>query len=173
MKNTLKQTLQSAGINYTRFSKTEQDILNKIYSKKNGTYFKIQYYTDINDKVSAYYRDRYNVTKLTTISIRKGIDYNKTKKVQNRRKGKEYTPKNTFFYHIDKTLLKNKKEDKYYIGAFLNIYGKPNTLYMVNGRKVTYEQLKEMGIMQPSFWGKKGEKPDFITIGLDKITEVY
>lgn len=168
-----KQLKNLTGVNYNIFSKTQQEILNKIYAKQNGAYFSIQYYTDINNKVSAPYKDLYNVTKLTTLSIRKGIKYENTKKVIEKRKSSGYTPSNKsqWFYHLDNTLVKHKKEDKYYIAAFPNINGKPSTIYMVNGKPISYENLKNMGIMQPSW--ENSEKPDFITIGLDKIIAVY
>ena len=46
------------------------------------------------------------------------------------------------------------------------------TMYMFNGIVVSKEKLKEMGVMQPSFWKEK-EKPLMITLGLDKIVNVY
>lgn len=85
-----------------------------------------------------------------------------------------YVPSNRepWYYHIDKILLKHRNADKYYIGAFPNINGKPDTQYMLNGKPISYHDLKAMDIMQPSFW-KHSEKPDFMTIGLDKIVTVY
>lgn len=154
--------------------KKQQTILNKLYAKHPGTYFKIQYYTDVNKNVSARYKTQYNVTKLTTMSIRIGISYDKTRRVIEKRMNLGYVPSNreSWYYHIDKILLKHRNEDKYYIGAFPNINGKPDTQYLVNGKPISYQELKTMEIMQPAFWKKK-EKPEFLTIGLDKIVTVY
>ena len=156
------------------FPKEQQKILKQLYSKHPGTYFKIQYYTDVNKSVSAHYKSQYNVTKLTTMSVRIGISYDKTKRVIERRMQLGYVPSNReqWYYHIDKILLKHRNADKYYIGAFPNINGKPDTQYMLNGKPISYHDLKAMDIMQPAFW-KHSEKPEFITIGLDKIVTVY
>ena len=85
-----------------------------------------------------------------------------------------YVPSNkeSWYYHIDKILLKHRNADKYYIGAFPNINGKPDTQYMLNGKPISYQELQAMNIMQPAFWKHK-DKPDFMTIGLDKIINVY
>ena len=162
------------GIDYRIFPEKQQKILNQLYSKHAGTYFKIQYYTDVNKQISACYKNQYNVTKLTTISIRIGISYDKTKRVINKRMAQGYIPSNreTFYYHLDKILLKHRKENKYYIAAFPNINGKPETQYLLNGKPISYQELKALNIMQPAFWKHK-DKPDFMTIGLDKIINVY
>lgn len=174
MKRKFKTSKNLITIDLGIFPEKQQQILKQLYAKHPGTYFKIQYYTDINNKVAANYRHKYNVTKLTTMSIRIGIAYDNTQKVINKRMAEGYIPSNRtqFYTHIDKILLKHKEKNQYYIAAFPNINGKPDTQYMVNGVPIGYKQLQELGIMQPSFWNSK-EKPDFLTIGLDKITIVY
>ena len=174
MKRKFKTSKNLITIDLGIFPKKQQQILKQLYSKHPGTYFRIQYYTDINNKVSAAYKGQYNVTKLTTMSIRIGISYDNTQKVINKRMAEGYVPSNRtqFYTHIDKILLKHKEKNQYYIAAFPNINGKPETQYMVNGVPIASKQLQELGIMQPSFWNSS-DKPDFMTIGLDKIITVY
>lgn len=82
MKNKITKTQTNAmRFDVLGFPKKQQQILKQLYSKHPGTYFKIQYYTDVNKSVSAPYKSQYNVTKLTTMSIRIGISYDKTKRV--------------------------------------------------------------------------------------------
>ena len=169
-----KRLYNLTGISYKIFPEKQQQILKQLYSKHPGTYFKIQYYTEVNDKVSAKYRNIYNVTKLTTMSFRIGISYDNTQKVIQKRLAQGYVPSNKtpFYTHIDKILLKHKEKNQYYIAAFPNINGKPDTQYMLNGKPISYQELQAMNIMQPAFW-KHRDKPDFMTIGLDKIINVY
>lgn len=164
MKNTRKE------LNLT---KKQLETLKLLDAKRNGAYFRIQYYTDCNDKVSATFRGN-NVTKLTTLSVRKGIDYSKMKSVIARRSSPNYIPSNNqpWFHHIDKMLLKHNKKDQYYVALYPN-YGRPTTMYLLNGMPISKLELQEKGIMQPSFWKQQSEKPEMMTLGLDKIVNVY
>ena len=84
-----------------KLTNKEMQILKELDKKQNGSYFKIQYMTDINNKVSAVFRG-HNVTKLTTMSVRKGIYYENLKSVKQARTENEnirsYTP---WYSHID------------------------------------------------------------------------
>ncbi len=154
-------------------STKEYDILKALDSKRNGAYFKIQYYTDCNAKVSATWRG-HNVTKLTTMSVRKGVNYSNLKSVIARRSQPNYIPSNIqpWYYHIDKMLLKHNTKDQYYVALFPN-HGRPTTMYLLDGMPISKQELQEKGVMQPSFWTKQSKKPEMITLGLDKIINVY
>ena len=74
----------------------ELEILNKLAKKQNGAYFRIQYMTDINSKVSARFKS-YNISKITEMSVRKGINYENLKSVIEEKQNlmyskREYTP---------------------------------------------------------------------------------
>lgn len=154
-------------------STKEINTLNALDSKRNGAYFRIQYYTDCNSKISASWRG-HNVTKLTTMSVRKGVSYENLKTVIERRINGEYKPgtRELWYYHIDKMLCKHHTKEQYYVALFPNKYGHADTIYMLDGMPITKQKLQEMGVMQPSFWSKK-EKPEMMTLGLDKIVNVY
>lgn len=154
-------------------STKEINTLKALDSKRNGAYFRIQYYTDCNTKVSAAFKGN-NVTKLTTISVRKGIDYSKMKSVVAKRSSPNYVPSNNqpWFHHIDKMLLKHNTKEQYYVALYPN-YGKPTTMYLLNGMPISKQELQEKGVMQPSFWKQQSEKPEMMTLGLDKIVNVY
>lgn len=152
----------------------ELEILNKLAKKQNGAYFRIQYMTDINSKVSARFKS-YNISKITEMSVRKGINYENLKSVIEEKQNlmyskREYTP---WYSHVDKMLLKSNKKDQYYVALFPNKFGTPKTIYMINGERIEKTQLKELGIMQPSYWNRESEKPKMITLGLDKIINVF
>ena len=154
---------------------TERKNLIALDKKHNGAYFTLQYYTDCNKQVSAAYKGN-NVTKLTTMSVRKGINYENLKAVKLKRAEQTQettTIKKSWYSHVDKMLLQhNTKPNTYYVALFPNPLTKATTIYMLNGMVVSKEKLQELGVMQPSFWKQK-EKPLMITLGLDKIVKVY
>ena len=156
-----------------KISNREMQILKALDSKQNGSYFKIQYMTDINSKVSAAFRG-HNVTKLTTMSVRKGVSYENLKSVKISRMEnndiRSYTP---WYSHIDKMLLKHNTKDQYYVALFPNVFGKPQTIYMFDGMPITKKELQNKGVMQLSYWKQSEKTPTMITLGLDKIIQVY
>ena len=169
MKNNIK--------NYANLtmSTEEWNHLMKLNKKRNGAYFTIQYYTDCNRQISAAFKG-HNVTKLTTMSVRKGVNYNNLKAVKMKKVNasqEQSSSKKCWYSHIDKMLLQhNDKPNTYYVALFPNPLTKTRTMYMFNGIVVSKEKLQEMGVMQPSFWKEK-EQPIMITLGLDKIVNVY
>ena len=156
-----------------KLTNREMQILKELDTKQNGSYFKIQYMTDINSKVSAAFRG-HNVTKLTTMSVRKGVSYDNLKSVKQARiendNMRSYTP---WYFHIDKMLLRHNTKDQYYVALFPNVFGKPQTIYMFDGMPITKKELQNKGVMQPSYWKQSEKTPTMITLGLDKIVQVY
>lgn len=156
-----------------KISNREMQILKALDSKQNGSYFKIQYMTDINSKVSADFHG-HNVTKLTTMSVRKGVSYDNLKSVKQARiendNMRSYTP---WYSHIDKMLLRHNTKEQYYVALFPNVFGKPQTIYMFDGMPISKKELQSKGVMQPSYWKQSEKTPTMITLGLDKIVQVY
>lgn len=165
-------------VNKLNVTDNQKNILKKIYSKHNGSYFKISYVTDCNSKVCAAWKG-HNVSKITTMSVRAGINYSNIKKVIEKRAAMSEiilsTPKVSWFHHVDddRVLLKHNTKDNYYIALFPN-NGKAQTRWLLDGIEVSKDYLKTNNIMQPSFWkSREGEPSPMITIGLDKIIDVY
>ena len=156
-----------------KLTNKEMQILKELDAKQNGAYFKIQYMTDINSKVSAAFRG-HNVTKLTTMSVRKGVSYDNLKSVKQAKiendNMRSYTP---WYFHIDKMLLRHNTKEQYYVALFPNVFGKPQTIYMLDGIPISKKELQSRGVMQPSYWKKAETTPTMITLGLDKIIQVY
>lgn len=171
-KNSMKKTM-----NYTNLGLDDKQIktLKELDKIKNGAYFIIQYYTDCNSKVAASFK-YYNVTKLTTMSVRKGVDYKKTKAaIQKTTNNLNNTSiKSSWFSHVagSKTLLKHTTKNQYYIALFPNKFGKATTQYFINGKPISKEELMKKGIMQPSFWSNKNTSCDFFTLGIDKVYKI-
>lgn len=152
----------------------DKKMLRKLNEKRNGAYFRLQYAKTV-DEVSKKCPG-YVVTKVTTISVRKGVDYSKLKSVVERKSngGVSAAPaRKPWYHHINKTLVKHNTKDEYYIQVFPNIFGKPHTQYFVNGKSVTLEELKNMGIMNNSFWNKKDTRPECLTIKVSNIIDIF
>ena len=49
---------------------------------------------------------------------------------------------------------------------------KPKIKYYLNGEEISKEDLKNKGIMQPSYWTAKEQEALHITINIDNITKV-
>lgn len=181
MKKTVKARKTKINYNTLNLSAKEIGILKQLDKIRNGSYFIIQYYTNCNSKVTAKYRDC-NVTKLTTISVRKGIDYQTTKAAIAKKSivnsannsSNSQQQKKPWFVHVEdsKVLLKHATKDQYYLALYPNKFGKAETQYFVNGVPKTKEELIAMQIMQPSYWTNKEKSCDFLTLGLDKIYKV-
>ena len=148
-------------------------MLRKLNEKRNGAYFRLQYVKTV-DEVSKKYPGN-TVTKITTISVRKGVDYSKLKSVVAKRTDNNSSApaRKPWYHHIDKTLIKHNTKDEYYIQVFPNVFGRPNTQYFLNGKPITLEQLRAKGIMNNSFWNKKDTKPECLTIKVSNIVNVF
>jgi len=147
-------------------------------SKGNGQFMGIEYQGDLFGKVSASAKKNgiYSVTKITKAVVRKGIDYDNQKSVQEKvENGKVLThelpwgewsdieeEKDLIIYHKGKTYV------RLYFGTNEGI-SKPKTEYFVNGILTAYEDLK--AIMQGSFF-KDSEKPDCITLNIENVIAI-
>lgn len=162
------KNIKRKGLN---ISQDEMRILKKVDSQRNGAFINIVFETDCKDRILACHRNKYNVTKTISMSVRKGIDYEKMKRIIEKRKaGIQKSNMSMWYHHIDKTLVKHNNKDQYYILCMPN--GKPHVRYKLNGKTIDKNKLKEMEIMQPSFWNNSNP-PECMTIKLDNIIDVY
>ena len=171
-------------INYKNYTTNANSlrILNKLSKIRNGAYFKIQYYTDLESHVRAEYKNQYTVTKLTQISVRKGINYENLKAVKQKRLAEAMqnggiveSKRESYYNHLDSVLVQHKTSGKLYLQLFPNVNGHAQTQYYLNGKSISAEDLKDKDILRPSYWNRKdsGQPVLTFTLGLDKVTEVY
>ena len=171
----MKNTNVKTSVNYKslNLSTKQMDILNCLSKIQNGANFKIQYAKDCSSKVSAKFKGNV-VTKFTTTSVRKGIDYeNLSSTIDKRNMGIEKSSRPLWYSHVDKMLCKHNTKEQYYIMLFPNPIGKPHTQYFLNGKPISTEELKNSNIMQPSFWKSSEQKPDTMLLSLDNIVKVF
>lgn len=147
-------------------------IINKLSTKRNGQFFNISYVSDLPITAKAK-REGIVALKVTKATVRKGISYKNMKSVQERLGDKINEPLELpwgIWVPEHKGLLIEHKGKIY-----LRLYSSPNknkSVYLVNGKEVSLDELKSMGIVQNSYWNKTG-KPDCLTVNTANIEEIF
>lgn len=154
----------------------ESVVLNRLTEIPNGRYFKMTWKSEI--PVFSKFKDFYEVTKVTTSTVRKGIKYTNTKAYKTRlyRKLWEECGGTCFMTPIDfnkkhKTELPWGHYRKGYENviidhtnkagefcSYLRLYSSPNkpqVRYYINGREISKDELKAKGIVKESYWNEK------------------
>lgn len=147
-------------------------IINKLSTKRNGQFFNISYVSDLPMTAKAK-REGIVALKVTKATVRKGISYKNMKSVQERLGDRINEPLELpwgIWVPEYKGLLIEHKGKTY-----LRLYNSPNknkSVYLVNGKEVSLDELKSMGIVQNSYWNKTG-KPDCLTVNTANIEEIF
>jgi hypothetical protein len=154
----------------------ESVVINRLKEIPNGRYFKMTWKTEV--PVLSKFNNMYEVIKITTSTVRKGIQYTNTKAYKT--KMVKQTLKNyngscfmapVDFTKKDKTELPwghyrkgyeniiidhtNKAGEK---NSYLRLYltpNKPQVKYYINGKEIEKEELKAKGIVTGSYWNDK------------------
>jgi hypothetical protein len=148
----------------------ESIVLNRLGEIPNGRFFKMTWKSEV--PVFSKFNNMYEVTKITTSTVRKGIKYTNTKtyktkffrKVNENRTDYMIAPVN----FNDKTELPwghyragyenliidhtNKAGEK---NSYLRLYvtpNKPKSKFYLNGKEISKEELKSKGIVKESYW---------------------
>ena len=166
------------------------DQINKIINKqKNGTFISVSWVSDQSKKIRAAERTNNTVLKECSGVYMKGSSYTSRKKVidYKEKKGDIYIDPETgkekiacyepFYESIPgydyKIFGQNKKDSsKKYLLLNPCTNCKPKIKYYLNGEEISKEDLKNKGIMQPSYWTAKEQEVLHITINIDNITKV-
>lgn len=152
-------------------------IINLLSKKNKGQFFKATYISDVPMTASAK-RSGHVVLKYTSGTFRWGIKYSNLKNVKVRdeaakMKGETISHELTWgtwsTEHPD--LVIEHKGIKY-----IRLYMTPNkskSEYFVDGRPISIEELKNMGIVLPSYWKKGDYKPECITVKAENIQDIF
>lgn len=158
-------------------------LISKIDAIHNGTWFTLTYMTEV--PVKAAFKSNYNIVKYTQTTARKGVKYEnlatykaKLRMVSN---AKEYaqTVKDlelpwghwkegrfgTIIEHTNKAGVYNQ---------YLRIYSTPNKpkiVYVVNGKPMAREDVKNLGVVQDGYWNKSNETGT-MTLNIENIWKI-
>ena len=189
MKNSRKTTMEILNENGVVLTAYQFEIIKKLDKIPNGRNARIVYKADKSKSIKAAYKNTYKVTKYSTFSIQKGIDYANKKAVKEKRAQQLAVTgycdiKEPWYYKFDKNIARSKSNpNQLYLlaGTNTNKNSKGISYYEVtslnNGvlktQKMTSQELKALGIMIESFWADRSSEMDFRTFKLDDVLDVY
>lgn len=156
-------------------------ILSRLSTKTNGAFIKVTYTSDIPVK-AAYKKAGVTAYKETTMTVRKGIRYTAQKAVME--KQFEKLANGTATDISTSTPLSWGQWKKGYEGLviehkgvdYIRFYSSPNkakSIYYLNGKEMTLEELKNSGMILDSFFNKSTEKPLAMTIKAENIQKIW
>lgn len=146
------------------------DTLNK---KANGSWFNAEWCSDL--PLSAEAKKQGHIGyKITTAQCRKGIEYSTQKSVQEKVAHgyvlRHELPWGQWKAGYEGLILEHKEQEyvRLYFGP-----NQPKTKYYLDGKEVTYEELKTSGLVLKSFFNKGFQKPDCLSIRIANIQKIY
>jgi hypothetical protein len=162
-----------------------EKLLKELNGKKNGTWFKIEWTTDLQNKLcAAAKREGHVVTKNVSTTVRKGIRYANMASVKERliSEGKFLVDPLTGETHVfpeklswgewvDGSDVLIRHKDQYYV----RLYTSPNTpkiQYFLDGIAIAAEELKSKGLLQPAYWTSGGIQ-ECMTLKVSNINKIY
>ena len=153
-------------------------ILNKLNLKTKGQFFKLSYVSDL-PLTAAAKREGHNAYKVTTATVRYGINYSSQKAVQEKKAqaiASGATPSDygtlswgTWKKGYEGVVIEHKGQN------YIRLYSTPNkakSRYFVDGVEVNLDALKNSGLIQNSYFNKSNEKPLAMTIKAENIQEI-
>lgn len=170
-------------------------IVNALNEKHNGSFFNITWYSDVD--LLKEFKESYTVKKITTSTVRKGINYSSMKAVKQAEKekiqkamsdptnAKEYAqmvqnrdrelPWGHWMVNYEGLIIEHTNKAGEY-NRYVRLYSSPNKPkihYMVNGVVKTRQEVEAMGIVKPSYWAKGNEPLTAFTIKVDNIVNIF
>jgi len=149
------------------------ELLQKLDAKQNGAFINVVYTGEL-PLTAAAKKAGMTARKVTEMTIRKGIDYDKQQSVQNKiANGKVLThelPWGNWKAGHEGLIIEHKGQD------YVRLYAGPNkakTKYFINGTEQAYADLEKLNCLVNSFFKPKmEEKPDAMTIKISNILEI-
>ena len=162
-----------------------ETLVKELNSKKNGTWFKIEWTTDLNGKLcAAAKREGYIVTKEVSTTVRKGIRYANMASVRERliSEGKfsvdpetgeicVFPDKLSWGEWVDGSNVLIKHKEQYYVRLYTSP-NKPKVQYFLDGIAIAAEELKNKGLLQPAYWARENVE-ECMTLKVDSVNKIY
>ena len=162
-----------------------ETLLKELNSKKNGTWFKIEWTTDLNGKLcAAAKREGHVVTKEVSTTVRKGIRYANMASVRERliSEGKflvdpqdgsvhVFPEKLSWGEWVDGSDVLIKHKDQYYVRLYTSP-NKPVVQYFLDGVAIAADELKKRGLLQPAYWNRENVE-ECMTLKVESVNKIY
>ena len=153
-------------------------IINALAKKNNGSFFHVEWTSTVTKITAAAKRNGIVVTKKTSGSVRKGIDYKNQKKIIAKVENEGYELTHTLKWGEWMTSYESRPvQNNVYIAhkglVYIRLYPNPlvkfKSQYFVNGEPVDVNTLKNMGIIQNSYWDGNSQDANALTIRAENI----
>jgi hypothetical protein len=162
-----------------------ETLVKTLEGKKNGTWFKVEWTTDLNGKLcAAAKRQGHVVTKKVATTVRKGVRYANMASVRDRliSEGKFLVDPQTGDTHVFPEKLSwgewvegsdilIKYKDKYYVRLYTSP-NKPKVQYFLDGIAIAAEELKKLNLLQPAYWSRENVE-ECMTLKVESINKIY
>lgn len=147
-------------------------LIAKLQNKNKGQWMICRWTSDLPVK-AIYKKQGFVVNKTTIATVRVGISYQNTKSVQAKvKKGYELKHElNWGGWSVDYPGLLIEHKGNIYLRMY-NSPNKPKSVYFLNGKEISKEELINKGIVQDSYWKKSNESVDCFTVNVTNIEEI-
>lgn len=151
-------------------------LLMKLSKKRNGQFFNMTWTSDVKMTAAAK-KQGLQAVKIVTSTVRKGIKYSNLKSVRlNERENGNFSstiitnslPWGSWKQGNEGLLIEHNNTN------YLRVYSSPNkpkAIYLLNGKEISKETLKALGIVQESYWSTN--LPPCFTIKVENIADVF
>jgi hypothetical protein len=164
---------------------TLEKLLKELNSKRNGAWFKIEWTTDLNGKLcAAAKREGHVVTKNVSTTVRKGIRYANMASVKERliSEGKfsidpvtnevcVFPDKLAWGEWVGDSNILIKHKEQYYVRLYTSP-NKPIIQYFLDGVKITADELRNKGLLQPAYWTRENVE-ECMTLKVESVNKIY
>lgn len=162
-----------------------ETLLKELNKKKNGTWFKIEWTTNLNGKLcAAAKREGHVVTKEVSTTVRKGIHYANMASVRKRlisegkflvdpETGETYVfpEKLSWGEWVDGSDVLIKHKDQYYVRLYTSP-NKPKVKYFLDGAEIAADELKKKDLLQSAYWNRENVE-ECMTLKVDSVNKIY
>ena len=168
----------------------EAVVLNRLKEIPNGRFFKMTWKSEI--PVYKKYADVYEITKITTSTVRKGIRYTNTKAYKTKlyRRMLEECSGTSFITPLEfnkkynnelpwghyregyENVIIDHTNKAGEFNSYLRLYltpNKPEVKYYINGKEVSKNELQALNIVSNSYWERESVKDGVFNIKIKNI----
>ena len=152
------------------------DVLVKLSNKQKGTFVTITWKGDIENANA--HKKGVSVTKLTTATVRWGVNYSKLAKVIAKEKERTEPKREVAIWYRHKegapfVIESLKDNSKTYLQIFpIQRKGYIKTKYFINGSEVSKKQVQESGYVNDSKFKTSDEEVLIMTVATDNIVSI-
>ena len=137
---------------------------------KNGCFTSIKWQSDVDLKAS--FKGVYDAKKVSEGVARLGVNYGHIAQVKERGKEPQSLPYGSWHEGKENLIIDHNGGYQLRMAKTGNNKQKPKTIYLLDGKEISKEQLVEMGIAVPSYWNKGGIESPVFNVKLENVMRI-